>query len=290
MLLTLAIRALGLRQGRHILPASVQSLLFAAEQDETHVVLGRLRRQDAGDLQHTGHATAVIVGARRRGRNAAGRVHRIEMRGHEHEPAVDAEARLVGNDIEAGAIADSDRTLRYRATERFQHALAGIGRRGKLGCQGVTGTERGQSRHRIGEARLRHHGGERRDARIRLALAARGHQRLQHGRVRGQRAESEARSAVLQDVVAFARRHVDSEVTSLVDGHARVREFVQEGVAGLYDQIEITLRGLRRSAELAQFPVQLPGQCARSRFPQHGFVVEPAPRHAGAAGSGIRRL
>ena len=249
-------RAFGLRQGRHVLLASVQALLFAAEQDETQIVLGRLRGQDVGDLQYAGRATAVVVGARRRRRNAAGRIHRIEVRGHEHEPAVDADARLVGDDIEAGAAADGDRTLRYRATERFQRVLAEIGSRGKLGGQGVTGAERGQSRQRIGEAGLGHHGGERGDALIRLALGARGRERLQHGCVRGQRAEPEARSTVPKHVVEFARRHIDSEITSLVDGHARAREFVQEGIAGLHDQIEIALRGLRRSAELAQFPGQ----------------------------------
>ena len=113
--------------------------------------------------------------------------------------------------------------------------LAEIGSRGKLGGQGVTGAERGQSRQRIGEAGLGHHGGERGDALIRLALGARGRERLQHGCVRGQRAEPEARSTVPKHVVEFARRHIDSEITSLVNGHARAREFVQEGIAGLHD-------------------------------------------------------
>jgi hypothetical protein len=54
---------------------AVQTLLFAAKQDETQIVLGRVRRQDAANLENARRAAAVIVGTRCGCCDAARRIH-----------------------------------------------------------------------------------------------------------------------------------------------------------------------------------------------------------------------
>ena len=199
-------------------------------------------RQDAGDLQNAGRAAAVVVGARRSGRDAARQVDRIEVGGDQHQPPVAALAGFVGHDVEAGgACRPGSAASRTRSPSADKPALAQSAAELNSGQRVPRPESRRVSPPTLELALLRYQGHQCRDGRDRCWRWL-GGLSVRTPSVSAGSGECRNRPVMRLHRFELARRQVDGEVAPLVDEHPRPRETRHEGVANLYHQIEVRPR------------------------------------------------